>query len=45
MMVGQALRDQQRELTVFRNRLMLAGLGIVVACGPTPPTCVSPSAC
>ena len=33
MMVGQALRDQQRELTVFRNRLMLAGLGIVVAFG------------
>ncbi len=31
MMVGQALRDQQRELTVFRNRLMLAGLLIVVA--------------
>jgi len=33
MMVGQALRDQQRELTVFRSRLMLAGLGIVVAFG------------
>ena len=31
MMVGQALRDQQRELTVFRNRLMLAGLFIVIA--------------
>ncbi len=31
MMVGHALRDQQRELTVFRNRLMLAGLLIVVA--------------
>ena len=31
MIVGQALRDQQRELTVFRNRLMLAGLAIVVA--------------
>jgi penicillin-binding protein 2 len=31
MMVGQALRDQQRELTVFRNRLMLAGLFITVA--------------
>jgi penicillin-binding protein 2 len=33
MMLGQALRDQQRELEVFRNRLMLAGLGIVVAFG------------
>jgi penicillin-binding protein 2 len=33
MMLGQALRDQQRELTVFRNRLMLAGLAIVVAFG------------
>ncbi len=31
MMVGQALRDQQRELTVFRNRLMLSGLFILVA--------------
>ncbi|HEX7607295.1 MAG TPA: penicillin-binding protein 2 [Usitatibacter sp.] len=31
MMVGQALRDQQRELTVFRNRLMLSGLVIIVA--------------
>ena len=31
MIVGQALRDQQRELTVFRNRLMLSGLFIVVA--------------
>jgi penicillin-binding protein 2 len=31
MMVGQALRDQQRELTVFRNRLMLSGLVIVLA--------------
>ncbi|HUQ27955.1 MAG TPA: penicillin-binding protein 2 [Usitatibacter sp.] len=31
MMVGQALRDQQRELTVFRNRLMLSGLLIVLA--------------
>src|SRR2546430_4110700 len=31
MIVGQALRDQQRELTVFRNRLMLSGLAIVVA--------------
>ena len=33
MMVGQALRDQQREITVFRNRLMLAGLAIIVAFG------------
>jgi penicillin-binding protein 2 len=33
MMVGQALRDQQRELTVFRNRLMLAGLGILIGFG------------
>ena len=31
MMLGQALRDQQRELTVFRNRLMLSGLLIIVA--------------
>ncbi|HUL55921.1 MAG TPA: penicillin-binding protein 2, partial [Usitatibacter sp.] len=31
MMVGQALRDQQRELVVFRNRLMLSGFVIVVA--------------
>ncbi len=31
MIVGQALRDQQRELIVFRNRLMLAGLAIIVA--------------
>ena len=33
MIVGQALRDQQRELTVYRNRLMLAGFLIVVAFG------------
>jgi penicillin-binding protein 2 len=33
MMLGQALRDQQRELTVFRNRLMLAGLAIVAGFG------------
>ena len=33
MMVGQALRDQQRELTIFRNRLMLAGLAILIAFG------------
>ena len=32
-MLGQALRDQQRELTIFRNRLMLAGLAIVVGFG------------
>jgi len=31
MIVGQALRDQQRELTVFRSRLMLAGLLIIAA--------------
>jgi len=31
MMVGQALRDQQRELVVFRNRLMLSGFLIVAA--------------
>ncbi|MGZ5082211.1 MAG: penicillin-binding protein 2 [Usitatibacter sp.] len=31
MMVGQALRDQQRELTIFRNRLLLSGLFIIVA--------------
>jgi penicillin-binding protein 2 len=31
VIVGQALRDQQREIGVFRNRLMLAGLGILVA--------------
>ena len=30
-MVGQALRDQQRELTVFRNRLMLSAFGIIIA--------------
>ena len=33
MMLGQALRDQQHELTVFRSRLLLAGLGIFVAFG------------
>ena len=31
MMLGQALRDQQRELTIFRNRLMLAGFLIIIA--------------
>jgi penicillin-binding protein 2 len=33
VIVGQTLRDQQHELTVFRNRLMLTGLLIVVAFG------------
>ena len=33
MMIGQTLRDQQRELTVFRSRLMLAGVGILVGFG------------
>ena len=32
-MLGHALRDQRRELTVFRNRLMWAGLAILVAFG------------
>lgn len=31
MMLGQALRDQQRELTIFRNRLLLSGFLIIVA--------------
>src|SRR5262249_57230014 len=31
VIVGQALRDRERELTVFRNRLMLAGLVIIAA--------------
>ncbi|HEX4781503.1 MAG TPA: penicillin-binding protein 2 [Usitatibacter sp.] len=31
MILGQALRDQQRELTVYRNRLLLAGFFILVA--------------
>jgi penicillin-binding protein 2 len=31
MILGQALRDQQRELIVFRHRLMLAGLVIIAA--------------
>ncbi|HEX4762853.1 MAG TPA: penicillin-binding protein 2 [Usitatibacter sp.] len=30
-MVGYALRDQQRELVIFRNRLMLAGFAILIA--------------
>jgi penicillin-binding protein 2 len=30
-MLGQALRDQQQELSVFRNRLLLAGLFILTA--------------
>lgn len=33
MRLGQALRDPQRELTVFRNRLMLAGVGVLVGFG------------
>jgi penicillin-binding protein 2 len=33
MIVGQALRDPQRELAVFHNRLVAAGLVIVVAFG------------
>ena len=36
MIVGQALRDQQRELTVYRKRLLLAGLFILLALGLTP---------
>ena len=31
MIVGQALRDQQREVVVFRSRLMLSGFFIVLA--------------
>ncbi|HXN16509.1 MAG TPA: penicillin-binding protein 2, partial [Usitatibacter sp.] len=31
MNIGQTLRDQQHELTVFRSRLMLAGLVIISA--------------
>ena len=33
MMLGHAMRDSQRELTLFRSRLMLAGLGILLAFG------------
>ncbi len=33
MRVGQALRDQQGELTVFRNRLLMASLGVLLALG------------
>ncbi|HUI98647.1 MAG TPA: penicillin-binding protein 2 [Usitatibacter sp.] len=33
MMVGQALRDPRRELTIFRNRMLVAGLAILVAFG------------
>ena len=29
MIVGQTMRDQQHELTVFRTRLMLAGLRLL----------------
>ncbi len=31
MIVGQALRDPQRELIVFRNRMMVAGLAMLIA--------------
>ncbi len=31
MIVGHALRDQQRELTIFRNRMMVAGFVILAA--------------
>ena len=31
--LGQTLRDQQRELSVFRSRLMLAGLGMLIGFG------------
>ena len=33
MMLGQALRDPRRELTIFRNRMMVAGLLILGAFG------------
>jgi penicillin-binding protein 2 len=33
IVAGHALRDQQRELMVFRNRLLLAGLAILIAFG------------
>ena len=33
MIVGQALRDQQRELNVFRNRILLVGFLILAAFG------------
>ena len=33
MMLGQALRDPRRELRVFRNRIMVAVLAILVAFG------------
>jgi penicillin-binding protein 2 len=33
VIVGHALRDQQREITVFRSRLMMAGLFILIAFG------------
>ena len=33
MIVGQALRDPRRELTVFRNRMMVAGVAILAAFG------------
>ena len=31
MIIGQALRDQQREIVTFRNRMMMAGLFIILA--------------
>ena len=33
MMVGHALRDARRELTVFRNRMLAAGLAMLAAFG------------
>ena len=33
MMLGAALRDQQREIGVFRNRILLSGLLILIAFG------------
>lgn len=33
MILGQALRDPRRELTVFRNRMMVAGVAILAAFG------------
>ena len=33
MILGQALRDPRRELTVFRNRMMFAGVAILAAFG------------
>ncbi len=33
MRIGQAMRDQQGELTVFRSRLLMASLAVLVALG------------